>query len=319
MVNKREKTAYKAAQMYYLQDLTMNTIARRLKLSRSSVSRLLSYAREIGIVSIKLNNPDSTTDTLSQEFKTNWGVNTTIVQVPVGTSPDKRLEYTLRVCASDLEENLKPTDIIGIAWGNTTTELVKYLPKRDLKEVTVVQLNGAESISSSGVPHSAYLLNEVSRILNARVIHFPTPAFFDQAETKTAMWKETSIKKVLEMQKRCTKAIFGIGCLDSSIPSQVYAAGYFSNPELNAMKKDGIVGDICTVLLRKDGSWQGIEINKRATGPSPTRLRQIPQRIAAVADHSKVKAIIAALNAKVVTDLYIDDITARAVLQNFNS
>ena len=36
--------------MYYLQGQTMETIARHLQISRSSVSRLLAHAREVGLV-----------------------------------------------------------------------------------------------------------------------------------------------------------------------------------------------------------------------------------------------------------------------------
>ena len=38
--------------MYYLQDLTMDAIARELRTSRSTVSRLLSSARDSGLVQI---------------------------------------------------------------------------------------------------------------------------------------------------------------------------------------------------------------------------------------------------------------------------
>lgn len=43
--------------MYYLQDLTMNAIAQEARTSRSTVSRLLSMARETGLVQIQVNNP----------------------------------------------------------------------------------------------------------------------------------------------------------------------------------------------------------------------------------------------------------------------
>src|SRR5690606_1421834 len=42
--------ALTAAQLYYMQDQTMEVIARELGTSRSSVSRLLSFAREVGLV-----------------------------------------------------------------------------------------------------------------------------------------------------------------------------------------------------------------------------------------------------------------------------
>ena len=47
----RTREALHVAQLYYEQDRTMEQIAAELNVSRSSVSRLLAYAREIGPVS----------------------------------------------------------------------------------------------------------------------------------------------------------------------------------------------------------------------------------------------------------------------------
>ncbi len=49
--------ALTAAQLYYMQDKTMEVIAQELGTSRSSVSRLLSFARESGLVDIRINSP----------------------------------------------------------------------------------------------------------------------------------------------------------------------------------------------------------------------------------------------------------------------
>ena len=49
--------ALTAAQLYYMQDQTMEVIARELGTSRSSVSRLLSFAREVGLVDIRIHSP----------------------------------------------------------------------------------------------------------------------------------------------------------------------------------------------------------------------------------------------------------------------
>src|SRR5690606_20087756 len=49
--------ALTAAQLYYMQDKTMEAIAKELKTSRSTVSRLLSYARTSGLVDIRINSP----------------------------------------------------------------------------------------------------------------------------------------------------------------------------------------------------------------------------------------------------------------------
>ena len=57
MLKSREEIAYQAAQMYYIQADTMEAIARKLKVSRSTVSRLIQMARDAGYVQFTLHPP----------------------------------------------------------------------------------------------------------------------------------------------------------------------------------------------------------------------------------------------------------------------
>ena len=88
-----------------------------------------------------------------------------------------------------------------------------------------------------------------------RTIHFPVPAFFDYADTKTAMWRERSVQKNLHAQHNVDLAILGVGAFGGPIPSHVYSGGYFEAQEQRHLRELGVVGDMCTILLREDGSW----------------------------------------------------------------
>ena len=56
-LSRRHQDALLAARLYYLQDLTMDGIARQLRTSRSTVSRLLAFARDEGLVQIQIHSP----------------------------------------------------------------------------------------------------------------------------------------------------------------------------------------------------------------------------------------------------------------------
>jgi len=119
---------------------------------------------------------------------------------------------------------------------------------------------------------------------------------------------------MLQVRSACTKAIFGVGGLGSGLQSHVYSANYLDETDLDHLKAAGVVGDVCTVMLRADGSWSGIPINDRATGMTPAELQMIPRRICVVSGPGKAVAVLGALRARVATDLVIDEETARAVL-----
>jgi DNA-binding transcriptional regulator LsrR (DeoR family) len=90
----------------------------------------------------------------------------------------------------------------------------------------------------------------------------------------------------------------------------VYSAGYLEPEDIQVLDTEEVVGDVCTVFLREDGTYADIPLNKRATGPSPLQLRQIPRRVCVVSGDNKIVPLRAALRAGVITDLIIDEVTA---------
>ncbi|HEX8884505.1 MAG TPA: sigma factor-like helix-turn-helix DNA-binding protein, partial [Noviherbaspirillum sp.] len=66
--------AITVARLYYYQDMTTTDIARELNLSRSKVSRLLSFARDNGLVEIHINDPRDHPQQIEAELKQRFGL-----------------------------------------------------------------------------------------------------------------------------------------------------------------------------------------------------------------------------------------------------
>ena len=310
----RDEQAHEAASMYYLQGQTMETIARHLGVSRSSVSRLLTYARNSGLVRISVAATPGNRGSLSGQINEIFGVHTSVVPVHDIHTEVNRLHNVARVAAERLVDLLKPGDTLGIAWGNTTSEVTRCLPRVNLPGSTVVQLNGAATATeSSGFPYADAIISRAATALGARMVHFPVPAFFDFPETKEALWRERSITSVLATIDSANVALFGVGSLSARLPSRVYSGGFLDADEIAQAQEDGVVGDVCTVLIREDGSTD-MDLNRRASGPFPETLKKIPRRLAVVAGASKALPLLGALRAGVITDLVLDDGAARELL-----
>ncbi|MDT3768021.1 sugar-binding domain-containing protein [Gleimia hominis] len=311
----RDTQAHEAASMYYLQGQTMENIARYLQMSRSSVSRLLAYARESGLVQITVAASPGERGTLAGELNNLFNIRSTVVRVRTHDTGVNRLDNVARVAAERLMDILKPGCTLGIAWGNTTAEVTRHLPNKDIPGTTVVQLNGAASAMGTGVRYIDSTISHAAEAIGADMIHFPVPAFFDYEDTKRALWRERSVMAVLDRIEKTDVAMFGVGAFGGEVPSHVYSAGYLDEAELQAARRAGVVGDVCTVLIREDGTYADMDINRRASGPSPQTLRRIPRRLCVVAGEAKAIPLIGALKAGVVTDLVVDDHTARRVLE----
>ncbi|WP_103062671.1 sugar-binding transcriptional regulator [Actinomyces qiguomingii] len=305
---------YEAASMYYVQGETMDVIARHLGVSRSTVSRMLARARADGIVRITLTAPGGA-GTLEAALRDTFNVAARIVPVREGTTEIHRLEQVAAVAAEELVALAPHNGVLGTAWGTTMSEVSAALPRRRVPGLTVVQLNGATAPEGDG-PNVGEVLGDFAERLGARAVGFPVPAFFDHAATRQAMWSERSIRRILALADRASVAVFGVGSPDptAALPSQVYSGGHLTDGDLELLRHDGVVGDVCTVMLRQDGTWRDVALNGRATGPTPAQLSRIPRRLCIVAGVGKARALLAALRARVATDLVVDDATARAVL-----
>lgn len=310
----RSGDALRAAQMYYLQDLTMNAIARELRTSRSTVSRLLSMARDTGLVQIQVNNPLQRAPSLEQQIRRIYGVEAHVVPVTDIVSDSEVLDRVAIQAARTIGPLVDSNAIIGVAWGSTLSAVSHHLTRKLTHDSTIVQLNGAGNTQTTGITYASEILRRFGQAYGARVEQFPVPAFFDHAETKATMWAERSVKRILDLQERMTMAIFGVGSIDANIPSHVYVGGYLDDADLRVLAENRVVGDVATMFFRADGTHSDILLNQRSTGPELDLLRQVRRRICVVSGETKINGLRGALAAGLATDLILDEGSARRLV-----
>lgn len=307
----RSREALRAAQLYYIQDLTMDAIAHELHTSRSSVSRLLSFARETGLVEISIRSPVDLLGRVEREIRGRYGVTAHVVPVPDRISEVDRLERVALSAARILAGLVDSNQTLGIAWGATLSAIGRHLPQKKTHNTHVVQLNGAANIRTSGIPYAGEILGRFGTAFSAEVHQFPVPALFDDAATKAALWRERSIRRVLERQRRADILVFGLGSPAAGVPSHVYAGDYFDPEDYEVMEREGVVGDVATHFYRADGSDEGIPLNARSSGPDLDVIRNIPRRVCVVSGRTKLPSLRGALAAGITTDIVVDESLAR--------
>jgi DNA-binding transcriptional regulator LsrR (DeoR family) len=132
------------------------------------------------------------------------------------------------------------------------------------------------------------------------------------------MWNERSTRRILDIQSRMDVALFGLGSPFAEVPSHVYAGGYMNAADYASMTAAGVVGDIATVFFRADGTYDDIALNARASGPDIALIKRTPRRVSVVAGKSKLPSLRGALAADLITDLIVDETTARLLVQNYS-
>jgi deoxyribonucleoside regulator len=312
----REAETLRAVRLYYVRQLTMDTIARELGTSRSTVSRMLDRARETGLVEFRIREPGPVAPNLQQRLAALLGL--TVRVVPTSKSMGEA-EIFDRVCGSAaryVSAALESNMTLAVAWGTTMNALSRHLPHKATSRSRVVQLNGAGNTHSSGVAYASQLLQRFGDAFTADVDQFPVPTFFDFPETKTALWRERSVQRVLELQAGADVAVFSVGAVHGGVPSHVYSGGYLEERDYATLVRERVVGDVATVFLREDGSSLDIALNARSSGPDLAVLAAIPRRICVASGRHRVRGLVGAIAAGVVSELILDEDTATELLRH---
>ncbi|WP_244502257.1 sugar-binding transcriptional regulator [Streptomyces oceani] len=311
------ETALRAAQQYYLQRSTMGAIARDLGTSRSTVSRLLSYARDAGLVEIHIHRPQSRVSVAERHLRAHFDVRAHVARVPESATNVERLELTAIQAARVINSVFDSDMVIGLSWGTMVNAISRCLFPKPLHNCQFVQLNGAGNSRATGTHYSHQMFSAFGAAFDAVVQQLPAPLFFDSAATKRALFEERVVRRATELQQAADAALFSVGTVTDGTPSSPYLAGYFlDESDFVSLAEDGAVGDIATVFLRSDGSHHGVRLNERTSGPDLDRFREVGHRICAVSGDHKIEALRAALAGGYITHLVIDERTAGLLLDS---
>jgi deoxyribonucleoside regulator len=309
--------AIRAARMYYYQNMTTETIAHELNMSRSTISRLLSFARRQGLVDIRIVDPNEHPQLLEQKIVERFKVKRVhVVPVPDIVGEAEWLERVAQYTANYWNSIFNSNMILGIAWGTTTSAVSRHLIAKATRNSQIVQLNGAGNTQTMGIEYASEIIMRFSQNYQAIAHLFPVPTFFDYAETKNALWEERSIHRLLDLQNKADLLLYSIGSVNAGIPSHVYSGGYLEKRDYVELEKEGLVGDIATVFFREDGSFNDVAINNRASGPG-LDLFQKKYGVCVVSGLAKVRGLYAALKGGLMKELIVDEPTARRLVEDY--
>jgi deoxyribonucleoside regulator len=313
----RQDTAYAAvrvARLYYVQNMTTAAIAEELGTSRATVSRLLSYAMEHGLVEIRVHDPQELTGNLESILRKHYALNSIqVVPVPNGSNDADSMQRVAAHAAAYLNRLMQPKTILGLAWGNTVAAIAKQLTPRQVHDVNVVQLNGSGAATNLVNTFGESIVTRFAQNYGAQAHSFPVPAFFDYADTRTALWRERSIQAIHTLQNKASILLFGIGA--AATDSHIHTGGYLDQQDLQSLHRDGVVGDIATVFFRANGSWRDVALNARASGPDLDHFQRAAHSLCVVSGKGRIPGLRAALQGGFINELVIDEPSARLLIQ----
>lgn len=304
------------AAWYYEDEMDQAEIARRIGKSRSMVSRLLTEAREAGLVQIRVKFPLRTDVVLADEIVDAYGL--TEAHVLAGSNENEAMLRRLgRLGARALQSRLRSGMTVTVGWGAALHSVVRAMPEIQLQDVMVLQAMGSVGDGDPKVD-GADLARTLSSKLNGDFRSMAAPLIVDRPEAARSLLADRTIKTTLEMAAGSAVAVTGIGSIDSTL-SGLVRAGYFDQATITRLRDLGVVGDLMGFLIDADGNVLDIPENERVVALNPERLAGIDTVIGIAGGVGKANAITAVLRARRLDVLVTDAASARAALSSHDS
>ncbi len=310
---KKQELAARAAWMYYVAGMTQQEIAIALGLSRQVAQRLVSSAREMGMVSVKIDHPVADCLLLARNVQEKFGLQLCRV-VPSGSLADEAIQQMLAVEGAAVMIQYisrEQPQVFSIGSGKTLRAVIDALPWIERPQHQCVSMIGAIARDDSGTRYDVPL--KMAEKMQGKYFFIPAPLYADTPADR-AMWiKHQLYQRVTQRALQADVAFVGIGEVQPGCP--LHAEGFITDAQVTALKVRGVAGEMLGHFFNQQG--------ERVSGETDELLTSVPleshtqrQIIAFAGSERKYAAIRAALQGKWISGLVTDEDTARRLLRS---
>jgi DNA-binding transcriptional regulator LsrR (DeoR family) len=305
----------RAAESYYLENKTQAQIADLLGISTSTVSRLLSRARDEGIVRIAIVRPVGRRSNLEQALRRQFGLREAIVVgVPASAANTEIGRHTIATAAAPaIDALIKPGLVVGIGRGRSLAALATALqPLATPRFVTIVQVMG-EDVSRQSPTRSAELARLLAEMYAGTSHFLNAPALVDDSALAELLLRTPGVSEILPLYDRLDIMLVGVGPLRGSALDR---NGLLHPAQIDHLEAAGALGDICGHFFADDGRFVDAAYPGRAIGISEEQFRRCPCIVAVAGGQEKVRPLCALVAARMVHVLVTDESTALQILDS---
>lgn len=301
----------KVCDLYYNQNISQQKIAAALGLSRPTVSRLLSSAREQGIVQISISDLDEIKYWgLERQLEERYHLQEVLI---TDSSPDEdeRIDCIGRMAGSYIEKKIKNGNIVGVSMGRTLRQMVAHVSRPDAEDVTFVPMVGGMGQLQTQL-HSNSIAEALADIYQGTFIPLHAPARVSSRKMRDELMKEESLAKAVELMKHMDIALVGIGYPNEY--SSITATGYYDEQAIEELKERQVAGDICMQFFDQDGDTSLYSAENNVIGTDIRNLHRVSCCIGVAGGMEKLSAIRGAIRGHYINRLITDVQCAEALL-----
>lgn len=301
-------TLVQVARLYYVENKSQQEIADQLGVSRSLIALYLKRARDLNIVRIEIVNPQGQCEDLALALRERSGLQSVHV-IPNPSAAELTLRSLGGAVARFLESRLRNGDLIGLGWGRSIMEAVSLFAPSYPRRIEVVPLLGESSYTGSYSQMNQIVL-QMARAFSGEPYFLLAPLIVGSQALRDALLSDDTARPVAERWGRLDLAVVGIGALPP-VPGQIV---YLGEANVGEYLKLGAVGDMVARHFAADGRLIDTPLDDRILGLNIDQLRQVKTVIGVAGGVMKTQAVLGALRTGLITNLFLDQELAQAVL-----
>jgi DNA-binding transcriptional regulator LsrR (DeoR family) len=304
----------KVAKLYYEGGLTQVEIARKLSLSRPTVSRMMQESLALGIVKISIAPEASSFADIEREIEARYEILEVLVTDVSAPSSSEIVSKELGALAAIYFNRLvQDGNIIGFTWGTTLAALVDNLQSQKKSNVVVLQMVGGLGDPGTDT-HATDLVRRVSQMMGASLGLLPAPGIVSSISSANLLKSERYIAHALAAMSKAHIAFAGIGAFtrDSILMRD---NSIITWDEIEVLKNMGAVGEIALHFYDINGNSVQSDLDDRLIGIDLDTLRSLNRVVAIAGGDEKFNAILGAVRGHFINTLITDSITAKKLLE----
>ena len=306
----KEVQALDAAKLYYA-GLSQQEVARRLHVSRPTVSKLLAYARRRGFVRIDIHDPREQDPMLLDTLRERFNLLDVRLVSPVGPGEDLLRAALGREGARLLSSLVRDGDRIGAVGSRTLVELARSLEPVHRHHVELIQMARGLLPAERGLDEEACLVR-MAQAFDAHLHLLDMPLVLGSIAERNDLHRTPRGRRVMEMVDQARIALFTVGEIHSDLQ-------HLGHEVLSAVEREALIergaGDLCSHFIDVHGRICLPDLTHRTTGITLAELRSKEQGILVAGGEAKAPVMRAALANGYVNRLITDVSAARGVLE----
>ena len=310
----------RAAWFYYVGGLNQEMTAARLGLTRARVNKMLSEARESGLVSISIDHRRVGVLPLEDKLRVRFGLDFCISTPAFGFHDTSKEDSEVRkqiafravgvAAANHLKTLLSENDslTVGTGWGRTIEQMTLHLAGVRAPHARFISVMG--SLTANNAYNPFEVVHSLARRTGGEGYFLPVPFIADSIDDKKVLISQRSVVKALEIARSASVCFISAGELTEE--SLLRRQGMISSAEHESLRQAGAVGDTNGIFFDSEGKQVDHELNERTIALDFEELKALPVLLL-IAGGEKVQAARALLRSGVINGLIIDGDAAEAL------